>query len=54
MALDICSQFEKKVTITGRDTGATAEEYANYVMDWVNNSALESSWTDFVGDKVTV
>ena len=32
-ALDICSFEEKKLTITGRDTGATCEEFADYVMD---------------------
>ncbi|MBQ3015348.1 MAG: isocitrate/isopropylmalate dehydrogenase family protein [Clostridia bacterium] len=32
-ALDICSFEEKKLTITGRDTGATCEEFGNYVMD---------------------
>ena len=31
-ALDICSFEEKKLTITGRDTGATCEEFGNYVM----------------------
>ena len=32
-ALDICSFEEKKLTITGRDTGATCGEFGNYVMD---------------------
>ena len=32
-ALDICSFEEKKLTITGRDTGATCEEFAAYVME---------------------
>ena len=32
-ALDICSFEEKKLTITGRDTGATCEDFGNYVMD---------------------
>ncbi len=32
-ALDICSFEEKKMTITGRDTGATCEEFGNYVME---------------------
>ena len=31
-ALDICSFEEKKLVITGRDTGATCEEFAEYVM----------------------
>ncbi len=32
-ALDICTFEEKKLTITGRDTGATCEAFGNYVMD---------------------
>ncbi len=32
-ALDICSFEEKKLTITGRSTGATCEEFGNYVME---------------------
>ena len=32
-ALDICSFEEKKMVITGRDTGATCEEFGNYVME---------------------
>ncbi len=32
-ALDKCMFTEKKLTITGRDTGATCEEFSKYVMD---------------------
>lgn len=32
-ALDKCSFEEKKLTITGRDTGATCEEFGSYVME---------------------
>ena len=32
-ALDICSFEEKKLVITGRDTGATCSEFGNYVME---------------------
>lgn len=32
-ALDICSFEEKKFVITGRDTGATCEEFGGYVME---------------------
>ena len=32
-ALDICMITEKKMTITGRDTGCTCEEFGNYVME---------------------
>lgn len=32
-ALDICCFEEKKISITGRNTGATCAEFGNYVMD---------------------
>ena len=32
-ALDICSFEEKRLVITGRDTGATCEEFGDYVME---------------------
>ena len=32
-ALDICSFEEKKLVITGRDTGATCDEFGDYVME---------------------
>ncbi len=32
-ALDICSFEEKKLVITGRDSGATCSEFGNYVME---------------------
>ncbi|MCR5522850.1 MAG: isocitrate/isopropylmalate dehydrogenase family protein [Clostridia bacterium] len=32
-ALDICMLEEKKISITGRETGCTCEEFGNYVME---------------------
>lgn len=32
-ALDICCFEERRLTITGRDTGATCEDFGNYVME---------------------
>lgn len=37
IALNKCMFEEKKLTITGRDTGATCKEFADYVMDTVSN-----------------
>ena len=34
-ALDICMYEEKKLQVTGRDTGATCEQFGNYVMETV-------------------
>ena len=36
-ALDICMFDEKKLTITGRDTGCTCSEFGDYVMETVQN-----------------
>ena len=36
-ALEICSVTEKKLVVTGRDTGATNQEFAGYVMDTIKN-----------------
>lgn len=34
-ALDICTITEKKLVITGRNTGATSEEFADYLMETI-------------------
>ena len=34
-ALDICMVEERKVVVTGRDTGATAQEFTDYVLDTI-------------------
>lgn len=36
-ALDICSFEEKKMVITGRENGATCEEFGDYVMETLKN-----------------
>ena len=38
-ALDICMYEEKKLTITGRDTGCTCEQFGDYVMETVESLA---------------
>ena len=47
-ALDICGQYERKVVMTGRDTGATSKEYGDYVMSIVENSSIDSIWQNYV------
>jgi len=47
MALDICATYEKKVVLTGRDTGATGEEYAKYIMDTLQDPTLEEKWKKY-------
>jgi isocitrate dehydrogenase (NAD+) len=46
--LDICGQYEKKITVTGRDTGATGEEFAEYVMETLSDPQLERKWADYL------
>jgi isocitrate dehydrogenase (NAD+) len=41
MALDVCGQYEKKLVITGRDTGATGAEFANYLMETLQDPGLK-------------
>ena len=48
MALEVCGQYERRVVTTGRDTGATGDEYGAYVADTVNDSGLEAKWRGFV------
>ena len=48
MALDVCCQFEKKLVMTGRDTGATGDEFAEYIMDTIQRPDLEKVWQDYV------
>jgi isocitrate dehydrogenase (NAD+) len=38
-ALDICTQKEKKVVITGHSDGATSAELADYIMDTIKKNA---------------
>jgi isocitrate dehydrogenase (NAD+) len=48
MALDICGQYEKKIVVTGRPSGATGQAFTDYVLDWLKNPKLPSAWEGFV------
>jgi isocitrate dehydrogenase (NAD+) len=48
MALDVCTQFEKKMVMTGRDTGATGNEFADYIMKTIQRSDLKTVWQKYV------
>jgi len=48
MALDICGQYEKKLVITGRSTGATGKEFTDYLLDWLKNPKLKETWESYV------
>lgn len=47
MALDICGQHEKKLVMTGRDTGATSRELGDYVIETVQDPDLEKKWNSY-------
>ncbi len=47
MALDICGNYECKITITGRTDGASSREYANYIMETLEDSGLKSKWENY-------
>ena len=47
-ALDICGMYEKKVATTGRNTGATNEEFGDYVMSTVEDPKVEARWEAYV------
>jgi isocitrate dehydrogenase (NAD+) len=48
MALDICGTYEKKCVLTGRDTGCTGAEYAEYLMETMQDPNLKSKWEGYV------
>ena len=47
MALDICGQYEKKLVMTGRDTGATGREFCDYILDTIQDPELEKKWNSY-------
>ena len=48
MALDVCGNYEKKLVITGRDTGATGADYANYLMETIQDPDLKDKWENYI------
>ena len=47
-ALDICGQYERKVVMTGRSTGATSEAFGDYIMETVEDASVEARWEEYV------
>ena len=47
-AIDICGQYERKIVMTGRDTGATSAEFGRYLMETVADSTIEDRWQEYV------
>lgn len=48
MALDVCGQYEKRLAITGRDTGCTGREFAAYIMETIQDTEIEKRWSDYI------
>lgn len=48
MALDVCVQFERKLVMTGRNTGATGDEFAQYIMETIQRPDLEAVWNGYI------
>jgi hypothetical protein len=47
-ALDVCGQYEKKIIMTGRSTGATSAQFGEYLMRTVEDPNLEARWDEYV------
>jgi isocitrate dehydrogenase (NAD+) len=47
MALDVCGSLEKKVAITGRDNGATGDEFVAYLMSTLADPKLAERWQGY-------
>ena len=47
-ALDICGQYERKMVMTGRDTGVTSAEFGKYIMETVEDPNVEARWDEYV------
>jgi isocitrate dehydrogenase (NAD+) len=49
MALDICGQHEKKLVMTGRSTGATGNDFCQYIMTTMADPNLKARWEKYQG-----
>ncbi len=47
MALDIAGRFEKRLVMTGRDTGANSADFADYILETMNDPSLEKRWNEY-------
>ncbi len=51
MALEVCGQYERRLQITGRNTGVTAGEFGQYILETVRDPELEQRWDRYVAAK---
>jgi len=48
LALDVCGQYEKKIVMTGRSSGATSAQFGEYLMQTVEDPDLDDKWESYV------
>ncbi len=46
-ALDIAGRFEKRLVMTGRSDGAKSSDFADYILEVVQDKALEKRWNEY-------
>jgi isocitrate dehydrogenase (NAD+) len=46
-ALDIAGRFEKRLVMTGRDTGANSRDFGDYILATVKDARLEERWNEY-------
>ncbi|UCD20433.1 MAG: isocitrate/isopropylmalate dehydrogenase family protein [candidate division WOR-3 bacterium] len=47
MALDICGQYEKKLVMTGRSTGASGRDFCDYILQTIADPNLVTRWKSY-------
>lgn len=46
-ALDIAGRFEKRLVMTGRDTGANSRDFGDYILENVKDARLTERWNEY-------
>lgn len=46
-ALEVCSQFEKKMVVTGRDTGVSGREFCDYILETMQSADLDEKYRSY-------
>ncbi len=47
MALDVCGSFERKLVVTGRRSGAKSSDFADYILETLEDPRLAKKWRDY-------
>ena len=46
-AIDICGMYEKHFPINGRESGATSEQYGQYILETIKKPDLNTMWDNY-------